>query len=386
MDKHAPSIQVKIGGATSIATDGGGDQLETRGGPGIISATVDLRLDNPDMFTVEYDMMKLEKVQLLDSFKPGAEVEISMGLEDIQVLCTGEISYIEPVFDVETGYRTIISGYHKLHRLTRGQRSKTWGDGLAENQVPTNAVKDVINNSKAQEGGKTSDQLHAAKFASSDLKLKYIPQLNMSDFEFLRAIGANLEYKADPSGSKDVKFIKADAAGEPVMKLARDRAVAGDEDGSLILHAAFRLSTVQQYAAVEVRGWDPAKKKNIVQKVTSSTYNFDGTKGHSDTGTALYGSGSTGRKYVVVDQAVSSTEEAKSLAQSLFDQFSMDFLTGEVTIKGNPKCIPGKTIEFTDFGKSFSGKYLITAATHSYRPDEGYRTTIAFARNAKGKA
>ena len=97
-------------------------------------------------------------------------------------------------------------------------------------------------------------------------------------------------------------------------------------------------------------------------------------------------SASTGRKYIVTDQAVSSKEEAKALAQALFDQFSMDYLTGEAVIKGNPKCIPGKTIEFTDFGKAFSGKYLIIAAQHTYRPEEGYRTTISFARNAKAAA
>ena len=244
----------------------------------------------------------------------------------------------------------------------------------------------MIGQSQSQVG-KQQDGLAASKVDASQVKLKYIPQLNMSDFEFLRAIGASLELKADPEGDTKVNFAKADPKGEPVMKIARDRAVAGDEEGSLILHAAFRLSTVQQYAAVEVRGWDPEKKKNIVQKVTSSTYDFgEGSKGHAETGTALYKSASAGRKYVVMDQAVSTTEEAKALAQALFDQFSMDFLTGEVTLKGNPKLLPGKTIEFTDFGKNFSGKYLITSATHTYRPEEGYRTTVAFARNAKGKA
>ncbi len=386
-DKQTPEIQIKIEGSTELSTDKGSDKVQSRGGLSIISASVDLRLDNPDMFSVEFDMMKLEKIQLLDAFKAGMEVEISMGFKGAsEVLCTGEVSYIEPIFDVEQGYRTVISGYHKLHRLTRGQRSKTWGDGLAANQAPTSAVKDVINKSTAQEGGKTSDNLNVEKIGSSDLKLKYIPQLNMSDFEFLRAIGANLEYKADPGGSKDVKFTKADPSSDPVVIVVRDRLAAADPKTTAMLHTQFRLSTVQQYAAVEVRSWDPAKKKNIVQKVTSSTYNFDGTKGHSDTGTALYGSGSTGRKYVVVDQAVGSTEEAKSLAQSLFDQFSMDYLTGEVTIEGNNKCVPGATLEFSKEFGTYGGKYLILSATHTFRSEEGYRTTMGFARNAKKKA
>jgi phage protein D len=155
-------------------------------------------------------------------------------------------------------------------------------------------------------------------------------------------------------------------------------------DAKSYLHLDFRLSTVQQYAAVEVRSWDPDKKQKLVAKKTSSTYQFDASvTGQADTGKGYYGSASSGRKYIVVDQPVDSQAEADALAQSLYDQFSMDFLTGEVVVEGNPVLLPGKTIEFSGFGKAFSGKYLITSATHTYRPDEGYRTTVAFSRNAK---
>ncbi|MFZ4579162.1 MAG: phage late control D family protein [Myxococcota bacterium] len=383
MDKNTPTINVKIAGNTKIATDSG-DKLETRGGSGILSVTVDLRLDNPDMFSVEYDMMKLESLNLIDSFKPGDTVEISLGLTEESVLCEGEIAYIEPSFDVDAGYRTTISGYHKLHRLTRGQRSRVWGDGLAAETAPTTAVQQVLNESKASVGG-ASDSISAGEVTAAQVKLNYIPQLNMSDFEFLRAIGANLEYKADRKDGQAVKFTKPNPKSEAVAKLSRDRADPSAGEDSLILSANFRLSTVQQYAAVEVRGWDPIKKKAIVEKVTSSTYVFDeSVKGHQDTGKGLYNSASAGRKYTVVDQPVESAAEAKQIAQALFDQFSMDFLTGEAVIKGDPKLIPGATVEFVGFGKAFSGKYLITSATHSYRPEEGYRTAIAYARNAKG--
>lgn len=384
MDKNVASLTVKLAGSTSIKTDAG-PNLETRAGEGIVSVSVDLRLDQPDMFTVEYDMMKLEKLNLIDSFKPGAEVEIGIGLDKQETLLYGEISYIEPSFDVEQGYHTTISGYHKVHRLTRGQRSKTWGDGLKPEVSPTTPIKDVINNSKANQGGSTSDKMSAGDVGSTEVKHHYVPQLNVSDFEFLQAIGASLEMKAGDDGATKVTFRKPDPSSAPVMKIARERSgQGGQSEAGSFLHLNFRLSIVQQYAAVEVRSWDFVTKKNIVAKVTSSKYNFDGTKGHSDTGTGLWGGGSTGRKFVVVDQPVNTKAEAEALAQSLFDQFSMDFLTGEVVLDGNPKCIPGKTIEFEGFGKAFSGKYLITAATHTYRPDEGYRTTVSFSRNAKG--
>jgi hypothetical protein len=384
MDKNVASLTVKLGGSTSIDTDGG-DALETRAGDGIVSVSVDLRLDQPDMFSVEYDMMKLEKLNLIDAFKPGTEVEIGLGLDKQETLLHGEVVYIEPSFDVELGYHTTISGYHKIHRLTRGQRSKTWGDGLKAQVSPTTPIKDVINNSKANEGGKTSDKMTAGEVGSTDVKHHYVPQLNISDFAFLQGVGASLEMKAGDDGATKVTFRKPDPASAPVLKIARERSGQGGQgEAGSFLHLNFRLSTVQQYAAVEVRSWDFVTKKNIVAKVTSSTYNFDGTKGKEDTGKGLYGSGSTGRKYVVVDQPVSTKAEAQALAQALFDQFSMDFLTGEVTLDGNPKAVPGKTIEFEGFGKSFSGKYLITSATHTYRPEEGYRTTLAFSRNVKG--
>lgn len=379
--KYVPELTIKIDDSTSIETDASGS-LETRGGNGILAVTVDLRLDSPDMFSVQYDMMALEKLNLIDSFKPGAKVEIGLGLAESGVLCIGEIAYIEPSFDVDTGYRTTVSGYHKLHRLTRGTRSRTWGDGLEPETAPTDAVRQVISDSKAQKGG-SSDAMSADEIGAAEVKHHYIPQLNASDFEVLQALGAELEYKADSDEYAKVKFKQPDPGQSPVITVARERAGEGG-DGSLLLNAAFRLSTVQQYTRVEVRSWDPWTKKNIVGVAEASKYEFDGTKGWTATNKALYGSGGTGRTYVITDQPVNTQEEADAMAQSVFDQYSMDFVTGEVTIQGDPKAVPGSTVEFTGFGTTFSGVYLITSATHTYSAEDGYRTTIGFARNTHG--
>ena len=376
-DVNRPQLTVKVDGSTAIATDAG-ESLETRAGDGIISVHVDLRMDSPDMFSVEYDMMSLEKLSLIDVFKPGQKVEIAMGLADeAETLCIGETCYIEPVFDAEVGFRTTISGYHKLHRLTRGQRSKTWGDGLKADAAAPTIAQDVIGQSGANVGG-GDDSVTTGEMGEAKVKHLYVPQLNASDFDLLTALGADLEYKADPDQESEIKFKQPDATAEAVVTVARER----ESEGSLILSASFRLSTVQQYAAVEVRSWDPIKKKNIVGEALSSQYSFDGTTGFSQTGSALYNSGGSGRKYVVVDMPVNTKEEADTLAQALFDQFSMDFLSGEVTLLGVPAAVPGACIEFTGFGANYDGKYLITAATHTYRPEEGYRTTIGFTRNS----
>ncbi len=382
-DRYAPQLLVQIDGSHLLHADHG-ETFDLRTGTAILGAHVDLRLDHPDLFTVEFNMKKFAKFALLDAFKPGAEVAISMGLTGEAVeLCVGEIAYIEPSFDAELGFRTTISGYHKLHRLTRGQRSRTWGDGLQATQMPTTTVKQLIDDSKSQQDG-ASDALSAGALSQTSVKHDYIPQLNVSDFEFLRAIGAGIEFKADPTGKQDVQFIRPDAHATPVSKLSWDRPQPGDKTGGLVLSAQLRLSTVQQYSSVEVRSWDFKTKKNIVANVSASTYAFAGESGADAASKALYGKASSGRKYVVVDQPVNSKEEAQALAQALFDQFSMDFLTGELTVQGDPKLAPGKTVELVGFGKAFTGIYLITSATHVYRPTEGYRTTISISRNVKG--
>jgi hypothetical protein len=142
--------------------------------------------------------------------------------------------------------------------------------------------------------------------------------------------------------------------------------------------AAYRLATLSRrnltVHAMAVRLARAFVKRRFTEPLLRGHDSLGGL--HANTHLPLLVSGARGAQVEA---------EAQALAQSLFDQFSMDFLTGEVTMDGNPKAVPGKTIQFDGFGKAFSGKYLITAATHTYRTEEGYRTTIAFARNVKGK-
>jgi phage protein D len=383
MDNHTPEVEVKLKGQTKIDTDSG-ESLDTRGGKGILSVHVDLRLDSPDMFSVEYDMMALEKLNLIDAFEVGTEVSIALGLEEKATIATGEIAYVEPSFDVDAGFRTTITGYHKSHRLTRGQSSKTWGDGVESNQQASTQVQDVVNKAAATAGGKTSDGFSIGSAGKSKVKRAYVPQLNASDYAFLQGLGAGGGLASDPDDPSKLEVVDPSPQAAPTIKLVRERAdMAGDK--RLILAASFRQSTVNQYSEVVVRSWDPGAKKNIVGVAKSTTLNFGGTDGKATTGKGFWGSGGTGKKYVVTDQPVSSQEEADALAQSIFDQQAMDFLTGEVTIRGNPKARPGQTLEFEGFGKVYDGTYLITSAVHSFRPEEGYRTTIGFSRTGQGK-
>jgi phage protein D len=182
---------------------------------------------------------------------------------------------------------------------------------------------------------------------------------------------------------KKISFYKVDTKQQAVFYLCREKFEQGKESQSrLIKEARFSLSTVRQYKRVEVRGWDPKKKKNIVGFAEESDYDFGGTPGWKATGKALYGSDADGKVFTVVDHPVESKEEADAIAKAIFNQLSLDFITGEVDIEGEPEVVPGNIIELCQFGERFSGKYLITGLTHIVSPSgEGYRTRINFVSN-----
>jgi phage protein D len=379
-DKMTPQINIKIAGSTSIQGDAGA--IETRGGTQILSVTVDMRLDTPDMFVVEYDMMDQEKIAALDTFQEGQEVEVQLGFESPVTVMKGEIAYIEPHFDSVSGNRCSIVGYDKSHRLTRGMKPGTWGDGLKPQVGSSGVTSDVVSKSGAHIGG-ASDGLATDKVKpKNDPKMSYIPKLNTNDYQFLKALGQDTASATNADAGK-LSFRAPDPSGSAKITLTRDRLEEGGAKSIPAQTVKFKLSSAKQYSQVEVRGWDPNTKKNIVGVAKSSTFNFDASeKGWTSTNKGFYNSGSSGRTYVVVDQPVETKEQAEKLAQSIFDQLSMDYLTGEATFDGQPELKAGDVIELKGYGKRYSGKYVLTSVTHTFRPDEGYKCSVAFARNA----
>ncbi|NOZ02045.1 MAG: phage late control D family protein, partial [Deltaproteobacteria bacterium] len=325
-------------------------------------------------------------IQILDDLREGKSVEILMGPMGQEVtVMKGEIHYLEPRFRHGGKSTVTVGGYDRSHRLTRGTRSRTWGDGIQAQDLYPSVVRDVI--SKAQDHSGTRDGLSPETVDGPGAKYSYIPQLNVSDFRFMKSLGRDADNKVDAETDRDdrkVSFHKVDVTGEPVAVLVREAAHAGNEVP--IHEAGFNLSTVQQYSRVEVRGWDPRKKKAIVGVADSAAYDLGGTmKGWEATGEALYGNASAGKVLTVVDRPVDSKEEADAVAKAIFNQLSMEFITGEVDFKGNPSINPGDVVELKQFGARFSGKYLVVQVTQLMIPRAmGYTTRLKIARNDLG--
>lgn len=366
--KGVSACILKLDGQTVIQASsgqGGGAQGQWF----LESVQVDRQHDCPDMFTVELDIRSGAEIQVLDDLKEGQEVEILMGpMGQEKPVFKGEIHYIEPHFRYRGKSTVSVGGYDKTHRLTRGTTSRTWGDGIQSQDLKTLAIQEVVDKAGAASGasdGLSADQVKKSKGP----KAAYIPQLNVSDYQMLRAMQTDLD--------------ATQVAGNPVLVLVREAAHAQDE---VVVHEArFSLSTVNQVSKVEVRGWDPKAKKAIVGTATAPDHTFGGTPGHEATGKALYGNASTGKVLTIVDRPVDSKEEAESIAKAIFDKLAMDFVTGEVDFHGDPRIKPGDLVELKQFGKRFSGKYLVRRVTHLMMPRSlPFTTRIQIARSDIG--
>ena len=108
----------------------------------MISIEVDDSLTLPDMFTIH---LRDPNVSLIDedTFSLGTGVEISAqphngGSES--TIFTGEVTAIEPRFNLETGPGFVLRGYDKSHRLNRNRTTRTF---FSNNSLRNNLARSV---------------------------------------------------------------------------------------------------------------------------------------------------------------------------------------------------------------------------------------------------
>ncbi len=383
----ALKTEIKLDDSTTLQGDSG--EVKLKDGAHVLRIQVDQRLDSPDFFAVTMQSMTQEKFLLLDSAKPGMKVEIMMGYESATTIFKGEVSYIEPSFS-EKRQELTISGYDFTHRLTRGTNARTFGDGHKASDKISAVIQKVVEGSGVRKSGKAdgSDDL-VVTAGGDDVKFEYVPQVDVNDFQFMKSLGgvSGATIKPMAQEAKKVEFKQTSASGRVALVICRD--VPDPATATLIRRADFRLSTVQQLSRVEVRGWDPKKKESILGVAEALDMGaIDGEPGHQQAGKAHHGASSSGQTLTVVDVPVASKTEAEAIAKSIFDGQAMDFLTADIEIEGRPEVAPGVLVELKQFGKRYSGKYIVDAAHHIYMAGgkDPYIVRLHLVRNSSPSA
>lgn len=329
---------------------------------------VDSIVDGPDMFEVTFINQSDSPSNVHDYtdatgkhsgklMKLGDEIEVKMGFVGSEQLTVikGEVTGVEALYRATGSSEVLVRGYDKLHRLTRGRKQRTF-QNIKDSAIASQLAGDA-GISAAVEDSKT---VHDHVF-----------QNNLSDLQFLYSRARAIGFEVDLEDDKLV-FAPPRVTKGPVTEL---------DLGHDTKNIRFRVSTAYQIKEVQVRGWDPVKKKEIVGKSkTGDEYKVQGKAG----GKIVSGKYKVGSKAIetVVNVPIKDQAHADAIAKGRLNMLALDLIHGEATIQGNPKILAGKVVTFKDVDETFDGDYYITRATHISDADKlesgGYLTRIQF--------
>jgi len=331
--RHVSHLSLKIEGAP--ASDPVIEDL--------VEIMVDHSLHLPSMFTLRlfnHDMKWLEDT----TFREGTKIEILAGEPPLKLL-SGKVAALEPEL-AETEPTLVVRGYDLSHKLYRGRHRRSF------NQVTDADLAKKL----ASEAG-----LRPGTIDSTPEVHEYVFQNNQTNAEFLLERAQRLGYELWVEDDA-LHFRQPKPSGAPIR-------LAWGED---LRSFRPRLSTAEQVNEVEVRGWDPKQKREVVGRATRG-------QGAPQVGIAQPGADIARQawseaKLAVVDQFVRSPNEAEALAQAVLDESTAAFVEAEGTCDGNPKLRAGCAVRIEGVGNRFSGTYYVTQAIHEWTKERGLMT------------
>lgn len=305
--------------------------------------TVDHTLHRPSMFMLRlhtHDMKWLED----PTFREGKKIELSAGEPPVKLL-TGKIATLEPELDVHSP-SLIVRGYDLSHKLYRGRFRRSFNNVTDSDLAKKLATEAGLRPGKVD----TTSEVH-----------EYVFQNNQTAAEFLleraRRIGFELWVEDDV-----LHFHKPQPSGSPI-RLAW---------GETLRSFRARLSTAEQVNEVQVRGWDPKQKREVVGQATQG--NGAPQIGISQPGADVAKQAWGEAKIAIVDQFVRSPAEAEKIAQAALDELASSFVEAEGSSDAQPDIVPGKQVQIEGVGDRFNGTYYVTQVVHEWTHGKGMTT------------
>jgi phage protein D len=316
---------------------------------------VDDHLHLPDMFLLSFrdaghDVARQAQLHI------GSKVKVSVpaptGGTAMEVLIEGEVTAMEAEYDA-AGSRAVVRGYDGSHRLHRGRVTQTYQN-----------VKDSdIAHTVAQRAG-----LQAGTIDDSRTTHEHVSQVNLSDWDFLKARAAEIGFEV--------------AVGEGKLHFrtpspSRQAPAQGDFQSSDPLQLVFgqdllefrpRVSSSEQVKDVKVRGWDLMAKQAVIGSASAGTTSVQ----LADTPASLaqrFG----GPTYTAVDHPLASQREVDATAKAVAEQIGSAVAEAEGVARGNPKLRAGAAISVGVVAADFVGRYTLTHTRHVFDA-RGYRT------------
>ena len=316
-------------------------------------------VDAPGMFAVTlvaWDTTQMKPKWIDDAlFNAGNPLQIEFGYRNkTAVLMSGEITGLEADFPLSRPPTVTVRGYDRRHRLMRARKTRSF-----LNTTDSDIARQIA-----------SDAGLSPKVEDSGVRLPYVLQHNQTDLEFLAARARRINFEVVVR-DRDLLYRPRKIAAEAALTLHREIE---------LIEFRPRLSTVGQVPQLEVRGWDPAQKKEIVGKAGA------GDEPQLMAGKAA-GPAATRRAFdpgtsARVDAPVQSQDEADAMAKRAFAEMALGYIRADGVCIGEPRLRAGIVIKIEGIGERFSGPYYVTAVEHSFAPKKGYRTSFSARRNS----
>jgi uncharacterized protein len=267
----------------------------------------------------------------------------------------GEVVGLEPSKD---GSRVTVRGFNRLHRLTRGRKSKTY-----EKQTDADIVSRI-----ARDAGLVAGPALPETSEHHD----YIIQNNQTDLEFLRERAARIGFEVVVDDKTLMLRPPIDSDPTPL----------GCSTQTTLTRFHPRLSSASQLSAVIVRGWDPQQKKEIVGKASRRLIKLSSGAGKTED--------SPGE---VIDLGlvlgIDSASAAYGAAKGTLAAMTATDLSAEAEATGDASLRVGATVSISGLDPRFGGKYYVIGVSHRSQPgpqgsDGSWRTLIRGVRTDRG--
>lgn len=305
-------------------------------------------------FTINnvYDGRK-EDLKWIDFFLPsGKRVKIKMGYGNrLELMFIGIITSIQTQFPSSGLPQLEISGFDLSYLLMKGLKPRSWTN-VTHSEVVSRIALDGYNLKTEVEDTHVNHPNVVKMAGKSDFQL--VVNLAESNYFDYYVFGETLFFRR-PQRSND-----------PVFSLAWRRNLISFNP---------EINLAGQLAEVEVKGWNPKTKKEIVGKASIGDELGKRFGSKQKSGGELIRGLSNEPIKENIRQPVFSQEEADQLAKSILNNHAEGLVRGSGETVGIPELLPGRTIHLEGLGQKFSRIYYVEKTSHHIN-SSGYQTTF----------
>ena len=275
----------------------------------------------------------------------GASIAVYAGDRDApQEIFRGIITGLEAEFPAREPPELLVLAEDMLQAARMTRRSKTYRD-----MSVADLAREIASNLS----------LDPVITGLADTSATWV-QLNESDLAFLRRILRRFD--------ADLQIVGEELQVSPRQEVRR---------GELELEMFSQLQSVKfiadlsdQVSEVTVSGWDAIRGQNI--SATSTGANAGPGEGRS--GAEILADAVGERSEHVGHVLVSTDEEARQLADAVFDQRARRFVCAHGRAEGNPALRVGTHLRLGGVSARFENTYYVVAACHRFDVENGYQT------------